>query len=198
MIVDSLINKIVSYPEILEWAHIDWYARYIAAFNFTDSELKVLFALADKFHEEGYTVDNYFIENVGGMTDYGASVGYVTEYSKEIAKGKIQLALTGIEDKDNPYYDDIMIGNVTGGANQQEYITNEYDLHEVYSRQARTEDTTELDDYFIEDINNVKNVYLFGNAKKISDFKMLWKFAMKYNQKIIENQQEKETDIKRN
>ena len=133
LIVNGLVNKILTYPEILKWAHIDWYAKYIAAFNFTDHQLEVLFALADKFHEEGYTIDNYFIENIGGMTDYGASVGYLTDYSKAIAKGKIQLALTGEIDEDNPYYEDILIGNVTGGANQQEYITNEYDLREVYS-----------------------------------------------------------------
>lgn len=144
LIVNGLINKICTYPEILEWAHLDWYARYIAAFNFTDDELKVLFALADKFNEEGYTIDNYFIENIGGMTDYGASVGYLTDYTKAIAKGKIQLALTGKVDKDDPYYEDIMTGNVTGGANQQEYIVNEYDLNEVYSRQARTEEVAEV------------------------------------------------------
>ena len=136
LIVDGLINKICTYPEILKWAHIDWYAKYIAAFNFTDQQLEVLFALADKFHKEGYTIDNYFIENIGGMTDYGASVGYVTDYSKEIAKGKIQLAMTGKVDEDNPYYEDIMIGNVTGGANQQEYITNEYDLNDVYFKKV--------------------------------------------------------------
>ena len=148
LIVDGLINKICTYPEILKWAHIDWYAKYIAAFNFSDSQLEVLYALADKFHEEGYTIDNYFIENIGGMTDYGASVGYVIDYSKEIAKGKIKLALTGEVDKDNPYYEDIMIGNVTGGANQQEYIRNEYDLNDVYFKEAEpiieTETNTEV------------------------------------------------------
>ena len=132
LLVNGLINKILTYPEILEWAHIDWYAKYIAAFNFTDEQLNVLFALADKFHNEGYTFDNYFIENIGGMTDYGASIGYVTDHSKEIAKGKINLALTGELAEDNVYYDDILLGNVTGGANQEGYIRNEYDLREVY------------------------------------------------------------------
>ena len=78
------------------------------------------------------------------MTDYGASVGYLTDYTKAIAKGKIQLALTGKVDIDNPYYEDIMTGNVTGGTNQQEYIRNEYDLNEVYSKQARTEELAEV------------------------------------------------------
>jgi len=131
LIVNSIFEKIANHPYLLNWAGWTWMAPYLAYYNFDDAELKTLFALADKF-SKGYTVDNYFIENIGGTSPSGASIGYMQEDSIEIAKGKIELVMNGTSDKNNPYYDDIFTGLVTGGANTTGYVGETYDLHKIY------------------------------------------------------------------
>ena len=139
LIVDSIFERIASHPYILKWAGWTWMAPILAYYNFNDTEFKTLFALADKF-SEGYTVDNYFIENAGGMVN-GASVGYMVDSSVQIAKGKIQLVTTGKVDETNPYYEEIMTGYVTGGASTTGYVGEEYDLRTVYGNNGAVEVT---------------------------------------------------------
>lgn len=133
LLVNSIINKIMTYPDILEMVGMDWLWDYLCDNNFTQKEKNTILALAKKF-ENDYTIDNYFMENVGGMTEYGASVGYVTDKSIQIAKGKIELTMKGTIDKDNPYFEDIVQGYVTGGAGTYDdgYIGTNYDLKEKF------------------------------------------------------------------
>ena len=145
LLVNSIINKIMTYPDILEMVGMDWLWDYLCDNNFTQQEKNTILALAKKF-ENDYTIDNYFMENVGGMTDYGASVGYVTDKSIEIAKGKIKLTMDGTVDQDNPYFEDIVLGYVTGGAGTYDdgYIGTEYDLKEKFNiTVAKQEEATE-------------------------------------------------------
>lgn len=133
LLINCIINKIMTYPDILEMVGMDWLWDYLCDNNFTQEEKNTILALAKKF-ENDYTIDNYFIENVGGMTDYGASVGYVTDKSIQIAKGKIKLTMDGTVDEDNPYFEDIVLGYVTGGAGTYDdgYIGTNYDLKEKF------------------------------------------------------------------
>ena len=50
--------------------------------------------------------------------------------TKEIAKLKIQYALTGEMDKESKYYEEAMLGYITGGAGNysDKYIGEEYYL----------------------------------------------------------------------
>ena len=64
----------------------------------------------------------------------------VIEITAEIAKGKIELVKTGKVSKDNPYYDEIMTGYITGGAGTESdgvdgYIGTTYDLNEVFNQE---------------------------------------------------------------
>lgn len=136
LLINTIIDKIVTHPYLLEQVGMDWLWDYLCGNNFTQEEKKTIMALADKFNS-GYTIDNYFIVNIGGMTDYGASVGYITDASKEIAKGKIELTMNETIDQENPYLEDILKGYVTGGAGTYDdgengYIGTYYDLNEIF------------------------------------------------------------------
>lgn len=131
LIVNGIMERISEYPFLLLMAEYGWRANTLAYHNF-DLELKdleALFYLANSF-SEGYTVDNYFIENVGDMTESGMSIGRLTERTKEIAKLKIQYAMTGEMDKDSKYYEEAMLGYITGGSGNysDKYIGEEYYL----------------------------------------------------------------------
>ena len=131
LIVNSVFKRIAEHPFILKWAGWTWMAPMLAYYNFTDDELKTLFALAGEF-SKGYTIDNYFIENTGGTLEDGTWIGYMVDYSVQVAKGKVNLVLNGEVDEDSPYYEDIMTGYVSGGASTTGYVGEEYDLREVY------------------------------------------------------------------
>ena len=146
MIINGIMERISEYPFLLLMAEYSWRANTLAYHNF-DLELKdleALFYLAESF-SEGYTVDNYFIENVGDMTESGMSIGRLTERTKEIAKLKIQYAMTGEMDKESKYYEEAMLGYITGGAGNytDKYIGQEYWL-EGYEPEA-TPDSSEIE-----------------------------------------------------
>lgn len=136
LLINGLIKKIVDHPYLMDQVYMNMLWDYLCDNNFTEKEKNTIIALATVFND-GYTIDNYFMENIGGMTEYGASVGYVTDYSIAIAKGKIELTMNGSISEDNPYYEDIMQGYVTGGAGTYDdgengYIGTYYDLNEVF------------------------------------------------------------------
>lgn len=131
LIVNGLMKRISEYPFLLLMAEYSWRADTLAYHNFNAEldDLQALFYLANSF-AEGYTVDNYFIENVGDMTESGMSIGRLTERTKEIAKLKIQYAMTGEMDKESKYYEEAMLGYITGGSGNysDKYIGEEYYL----------------------------------------------------------------------
>ena len=131
LIVNGLMERISEYPFLMLMAEYGWRANTLAYHNFNLElkDLEALFYLAESF-SEGYTVDNYFIENVGDMTESGMSIGRLTERTKEIAKLKIQYVLTGEMDKESKYYEEAMLGYITGGAGNysDKYIGEEYYL----------------------------------------------------------------------
>ena len=136
LILDSLINKIATHPYILNMVGMSWMFDILCENNFSDTQKKTLIALAQTF-EDGYTIDNYFLEGKGGLHSNGTYYVDLFDESIEIAKGKIELVTTGSISKDNPYYDEIMKGYVTGGAGTENdgdkgYIGTYYDLSEVY------------------------------------------------------------------
>jgi LCP family protein required for cell wall assembly len=143
LIVNGIMERLSEYPMLLLMAEYGWRANTLAYHNFNLElkDLEALFYLAEMF-SAGYTVDNYFIENVGDMTESGMSIGRLTERTKEIAKLKIQYALTGEMDKESKYYEEAMLGYVTGGAGNytDKYIGEEYYL-EGY--EAEVEETDE-------------------------------------------------------
>lgn len=135
LIIDSLIEKIAYHPYVLDIVGMSWLMDYLCENNFTSEEKQTLFALAKTF-EDGYTIDNYFLEGEGMYVNDVYYVG-LKDYSLEIAKGKIELVMTGSVSKDNPYYEDIMTGYITGGAGTLEdgdrgYIGTSYDLSEIF------------------------------------------------------------------
>lgn len=129
LIFNGIVEKIAEHPFLLSWAGWSWKQEYLAYHNFSEADLKALFALAKTF-EQGYTVDNYFMENNGSMTESGMSIGLIPDYSLAIAKLKAQYTLTGEMDESSPYYDDAMVGYITGGAGTYKdgYIGEEYQL----------------------------------------------------------------------
>ena len=131
LIINGLMERISEYPFLLLMAEYAWRADTLAYHNFSAelNDLQALFYLANSF-AEGYTVDNYFIHNVGDMTESGMSIGRLTESTKEIAKLKIQYAMTGEMDKESKYYEEAMLGYITGGAGDysDKYIGEEYYL----------------------------------------------------------------------
>lgn len=131
LLINGLIEKIANNTEVLRWVGITWRAKFLSYTNFTDEQMEVLMNLADTF-ADGYTVDNWFIHNSGGTAPNGAWIGIVQPYTLEVAKGKLQLALTGEIDEDDPYYEDIMEGYVSKGASTTGYEGYTYDLKEVY------------------------------------------------------------------
>ena len=137
LILDSLISKIANHPYILDMVGMSWMFNYICETNFTDDEIQTLFALAKTF-EDGYTIDNYFLTGNGNLHSNGTYYVDLYDDSIEIAKGKIELVTTGSVSKDNPYYDEIMTGYITGGAGTESdgidgYIGTTYDLSEVFN-----------------------------------------------------------------
>ncbi|MBR2577583.1 MAG: LCP family protein, partial [Erysipelotrichaceae bacterium] len=135
LIIDSLISKIASHPYLLEMVGMDWLMDYLCENNFSDQEKKTLFALAQTF-ADGYTIDNFFLD---GEPAYIDEIYYVIpdEDNIEIAKGKIELVMTGKADKADPYYEEIMKGYITGGCGTEAdgnngYIGTYYDLSEVF------------------------------------------------------------------
>lgn len=143
LIINGIMERISEYPFLLLMAEYSWRIDTLAYHNF-DAELddlQALFYLANSF-AEGYTVDNYFIENVGDMTESGMSIGRLTNRTKEIAKLKIQYAMTGEMDKESDYYEEAMLGYITGGAGNytDKYIGEEYYLD---GYEAEVEETAE-------------------------------------------------------
>ncbi len=139
LILDSLINKIANHPYILSMVGMSWMFDYLCENNFTTEEKNTLFALAQTF-EDGYTIDNYFIAGDGNLHSNGTYYVDLYEDTIEIAKGKIELVKTGKVSKDNPYYDEIMTGYITGGAGTESdgvdgYIGTTYDLNEVFNQE---------------------------------------------------------------
>ncbi len=136
LIINSIIARVAKYPFILDMMGMSWLCNYLTDNNFTEEEITVLLELAKTF-EDGYTIDNYFIDGEGGHVGE-AYVSFMKDESIEIVKGKIQLVLTGEADKESPYYEDIMTGYITGGAgtvndgDENGYIGTEFDLNEVY------------------------------------------------------------------
>ena len=135
LILDSLIAKIADHPYLLEMVGMDWLMDYLCENNFSDKEKATLFALAKTF-ADGYTIDNFFLDGDGGLI---GDVYYVVPFEEniEIAKGKIELVMTGSIDKDHPYYDEIMKGYITGGCGTESdgdngLIGTYYDLSEVF------------------------------------------------------------------
>ena len=135
LIINALIEKIATHPYLLEMVGMSWLMDFLCENNFTAEEKATLFALAATF-EDGYTIDNFFLEGDGGLI---GSVYYVVPYEKniEIAKGKINLVMKGEVDKESEYYDEIMKGYVTGGTGTENdgdhgYIGTYYDLREVF------------------------------------------------------------------
>lgn len=144
LIIDGLIEKIANHPYILSMVGMSWLMDYLCENNFSAKEKTTLFELAKTF-EDGYTIDNFFMD---GYDDIINGIWYCTPYKAniEIAKGKIKLALTGEIDEDDPYYEDILEGYVTGGAGtvndgERGYIGTYYDLRDVFFKEE-IEDTT--------------------------------------------------------
>ncbi len=129
LILNGIIEKIAEHPFLLSWAGWSWKQEYLAYHNFTSEDLKALFALAKTF-EDGYTIDNYFMENNGSTTESGMSIGLIPDYSLQIAKLKAQYTLGEEIDETSPYYEAAMTGYVTGGAGTYSdgYIGEEYQL----------------------------------------------------------------------
>ncbi len=137
LILDSLISKIANHPYILNMVGMSWMFDYLCENNFSAEEKTTLFALAQTF-EDGYTIDNYFLAGNGNLHSNGTYYVDLYDDSIEIAKGKIELVTTGSVSKDNPYYDEIMTGYITGGAGTESdgddgYIGTSYDLSEVFN-----------------------------------------------------------------
>lgn len=139
LIFNGIVEKIAEHPFLLSWAGWSWKQEYLAYHNFSDEDLKALFALAKTFGR-GYTVDNYFMENNGATTESGMSIGIIPEYSLEIAKLKAQYTLTGEMDESSPYYEAAMTGYITGGAGTY----NDGYLGEEYPLELRTEKSAEI------------------------------------------------------
>ena len=137
LILDSLISKVANHPYILNMVGMSWMFDYLCENNFSDEDKQTLFALAQTF-EDGYTIDNYFLAGDGNLHSNGTYYVDLYDDSIEIAKGKIELVTTGSISKDNPYYDEIMTGYVTGGAGTESdgdngYIGTSYDLSEIFN-----------------------------------------------------------------
>ena len=145
LIINGIMERISEYPFLLLMAEYSWKANTLAYHNFNLelNDLQALFYLANAF-SEGFTVDNYFIENVGDMTESGMSIGRLTEKTKEIAKLKVQYAMTGEMDKESKYYEEAMIGYITGGAGNytDKYIGEEYTL-EGFEPEVEETDSSE-------------------------------------------------------
>lgn len=136
LVIDDLISKIANHPYLLDMVGMSWLFDYLCENNFSKEEKSTLFALAKTF-EDGYTIDNYFLEGSGGLHDNGTYYIDLYDESIEIAKGKIELVISGKISKDNPYYDEIMTGYITGGAGTEDdgdngYIGTTYDLKTVF------------------------------------------------------------------
>ncbi len=142
LVVNSLIEKVAKNPKIIDLVGFDWLYPYMIHTDFTPEQMQVLFQVAREF-SEGYTVDNFFIECTDGSTESGSYIARPIRRYINIAKGKIQLALTGKIDEDADYYDEILTGYITGGAGAYKdggYIGEEYDLREVYGIEKKKEE----------------------------------------------------------
>ena len=136
LIIDDLIAKIASHPYLLEMVGMNWLFDFLCENNFSKEEKTTLFALAKTF-ENGYTIDNYFLEGNGNLHDNGTYYVDLYDESIEIAKGKIELVTTGSISKDNPYYEEIMTGYITGGTGTENdgvdgYIGETYNLETIF------------------------------------------------------------------
>ena len=131
LIINGIMDRIAQNPFILLWAGIDWKMDSLVYHNFDAKadDIAALFNLAYAFYD-GYSVDNYFVDNIGDTTESGMSIGRIPDYALETAKLKAKYVLTGEIDKDSPYYEDAMIGYVTLGAGNYEdkYMGNSYCL----------------------------------------------------------------------
>ncbi len=141
LIFNGIVEKIAEHSFLLNWAGWSWKQEYLAYHNFTDEDLKALFALSNTF-SQGYTIDNYFMENDGATTESGMSIGIIPDYSLQIAKLKARYTLNLDMDEKSPYYEAAMTGYVTGGAGTYNdgYIGEEYQLE---LREQPTEDSND-------------------------------------------------------
>lgn len=137
LIIDGLIEKIANHPYLLNMVGMSWLFDYLCENNFTEDEKTTLFALAQTF-ADGYTIDNFFLDGSGSTHSNGTYYFDLSSRSLEIAKGKIELVTKGSISSDNPYYDEIMTGYITGGAGtisdgDNGYIGTTYDLSTVFN-----------------------------------------------------------------
>ena len=123
---------------------MSWLMDFLCENNFSAEEKATLFALAKTF-EDGYTIDNFFLDGEGGLID---GTYYVVTDPKniDIAKGKIELVMTGKVSPSTKYYDEIMKGYVTGGTGTEKdgvggYIGTYYDLNEVFGEKTAEEES---------------------------------------------------------
>ncbi|MBR3227427.1 MAG: LCP family protein [Erysipelotrichaceae bacterium] len=143
LIINALIDKIARHPYLLDMVGMSWLMDFLCENNFSAEEKATLFALAKTF-EDGYTIDNFFLDGEGGLID---GTYYVVTDPKniDIAKGKIELVMTGKVSPSTRYYDDIMKGYVTGGTGTEKdgvggYIGTYYDLNEVFGEKTAEEE----------------------------------------------------------
>lgn len=131
LIINSIAKRIVENPFLLLMMGYDWRVNELVYHNFDANlnDIQALFYLVDAF-SSGYTTDNYFIKNVGDYTESGMYIGRIVQETLEIAKLKIEYAMTGKLDRTSPYYEEAMLGYVSGGAgnNKDKYIGEEYML----------------------------------------------------------------------
>ena len=134
LIVNEMIAKITAYPTLLDFLGMVWNYQNFVYTNYLSFDIQTFMELGKVFAEEGYTIDNYFIHNDEGNVN-GAFVGYMPQWTLDIAKGKIDLVMTGIVDENRPYAEEILTGYHSGGAGTSAdggYIGTEYDLREVF------------------------------------------------------------------
>ena len=134
LLVNELIARLTQYPTLLKYLYmLHIYQDYVYT-NLESWDIEALINYIEEF-KEGYTIDNYFIENVGDTVN-GSFVGYMPQYTLDIAKGKIDLVMNKKIDPNNPYYEEILTGYVSGGAGTSAdggYIGEEYDLRKVFN-----------------------------------------------------------------
>lgn len=136
LFLNSMIEKIAYHPYVLDMIGMSWMFDYLCENNFTTQQKETLFDLAENWGTD-YTIDNYFLAGDGNIHSNGTYYVDLYDDSIEIAKGKIELVTNGSISKDNPYYDEIMAGYITGGCGTENdgvdgNIGTTYDLSTVF------------------------------------------------------------------
>lgn len=134
LIVNEIIARVTQYPTLLDWIGMAWNYQNLVYTDFQEGDIRAFIELGKDFASEGYTIDNYFIYNEGGNVN-GSFVGYMPEWTLDIAKGKIDLVFGGKVDENSPYLKEILTGYLSKGAGTSAdggYIGDEYDLRPVF------------------------------------------------------------------